>query len=422
MKQLTFITKFLFLALAVSFMSSCEEDGTGGGVGGGVTLPPVISLQSGTDVITGPTTVDAGATFMVNVVATKSDFDLTTFTVLEDGIAIEASRVLFNGTDPLGNPYTLGASENSTFDTNISITAHTDGGTRTYTFRITDTDGNNDDTSIDITVSTTPLAIGFETANGGVAANLNLSGQSTFKVEISATKGGSQLSTLTVKADGTAIDATRVRFNTANDLGTATVFPTNPLDLIDTEKDAFTFFVWVSSHDAGTQTYSYEIEDEAGNTESVSFDVDVFTGTPVAELTGKLLKNAGGGQQTGGMNLFTGESINSTDVAAHIKDQGIDINLPVASNWRKKIAPANGSILRTPSADFPASGFEDITISEEVTAAFGEGTEITETEVVNVGDVFLVQAATGEFYIIKVTNIDETTMNNEDFYELTIKQ
>jgi len=424
MKQLTFLTKFFVLFLAISFWSSCEDDGTGTG-GGGLTLPPVVELQSGADLVTSATTVDPGATFKVNILADKGDNDMTSFTVLEDGIALDASRLNYNGggAGNLGNPYTLTTAEGTTFDTNIEVTAHTDGGTRTYTFRITDSAGETDDTSVDITVITTPLSIALSSANGGISSDVTLPNQTNFKVELIATKGGSPLNSLTVSEDGTAVEASRVRFGVDNDISSTntSVATSNPIGLIDDEKDGFNWFVWVSSHDAGTKTYSFDVEDEAGNKETVSFDVTIQMQTAVVELTAKLLRNAGGGVGTGGIDLITGEGTGSADMAAHLKDEGIDLNLPTSSNWLKNISAVNGSTLRVPGTDFPVDDYDAVEFSEDISIAFDNGTTINTTGVVVVGDKYLVRSAANTTFLVLVTDIIETTDNNQDYYQLSIK-
>ena len=416
MKQLTFLTKFLVLFLAVSFWSSCEEETPGGG---GFDLPPVIELQSGTGLITSATTVNPNEVFQVRVLANKGDNGMTTFTILEDGIALDASRINYVGVGSLANPYTLTAGEASTFDTNIEITAH-DSGTRTYTFRITDSAGETDETSIDITIVSTPMGIGFEGANGGLTADVTLSAQGYFKVELIATKGGSDLSTLTVLEDGTAVDAGRVNFGSDDDFGLSSTFPTNPLDLINDEKNGFNYFLWVNSHDGGAATYTFRIEDEMGSTEEVSL---VITVQALTELTAKLLKNADGPQGQGGIDLLTGNGdINSGDAAAHLRDQGIDLGLPVDQNWVRKIAPVNGSIMRTPGMDFPVNDFNAVTSAAEIIQAYDNGDDVvTETAEVVIGDRFLVRLATGETVLVLVTDIVQTAMDNADYYELSIK-
>ena len=416
MKQLTFLSKFFVLFLAISFWSSCGDDGTGGT---GFTLPPTIELQSGTNLVTSATTVNPNAVFEVRVLAEKGDNNMTTFTILEDGIALDASRINYVGVGQLANPYTLTTGEQTTFDTNIEITAH-DSGTRTYTFRIVDSAGETDETTIDISTVSTPLSIGLEGANGGITADVTLSSQGAFKVELLAAKGGSPLSKLTVWEDATEVDVARLRFGTDNDITLASNFPTNPLDLINDEKDGFNYFVWVDSHDAGARTYTFQIEDETGETAEVSL---VITVQSLVELTAKLLKNADGPSGQGGIDLLTGNGdINSTDAASHLRDQGIDLAQPVDQNWKRKIAPVNGSILRTPGVDFPVSDFNAVTTAAEILQAYDNGDDvIAETAEVVIGDRFLVRTATGETILVLVTDIVQTAMDNADYYELSIK-
>jgi len=421
MKQLTFLTKFFFLFLAISFWSSCEDDGTGGGTG--ITLPPVVELQSGAGFVTSATTVDAGATFNVSILADKGDNDMTTFTVLEDGLAIDASRISYNGgtAGQLSNPYSLTTAEGTTFSTEVGVAAHTDGGTRTYTFRITDSAGETDDSSVDITVVTTPLSLGFSSANGGISSDVTLPNQTNFKVELAATKGGSPLNSLTVFEDDVAVDASRIRFGVDNDITAATTATSNPIGLIDGEKDGFNWFVWVNSHDSGTKTYRYEVADEAANTETLSIAVTIQMQTAVVELTGKLLKNSDGPTGTGGIDLITGDGTGSADMAAHLKDEGIDLNLPTSSNWLKNISAVNGATLRVPGTDFPVNDFDAVQFSEDISIAFDNGTDVSTTGVVVIGDRYLVRAAGGTTFLVLVTDIVETTNNNEDFYQLSIK-
>ena len=420
MKQLTFFSKFFVLAVALSFWASCNpDDGTGGG---GFTLGPTVELKSGADLTSSDATVTPGQVFKVNVSASQGDNDMSTFTILEDGIAIDASRLDYNGAGAglLSNPYTLLAGETALFDTNIEITAQSSGDV-SYTFRMSDSAAESDETTITISVASTPLSLGFEAANGGLSADATLAGQSNFKVELVATKGGSPLSTLTVLEDGVEVDVTRIKFGTDNDFGAAVELFSNPLDLINDEKDGFDWFVWVNSHDAGTKTYTFSVADESGASEVLTLDISIATGTPVAELSGKLLLNASGPVGTGGINLLTGDGTGS-DVAdgGHIKDEGIDLSQPVAQNWKKQISGVGNNIIRTPGVDFPVDDFNAVQFSEEIQIAFDNGDDATIADV-GVGDRFLVQLTSGEYVLVLVTNINETTDNNDDFYELSIK-
>lgn len=421
MKQLTYFSKFFVLTLALSFWASCAtDDGTGGG--SGFVLGPTVELKSGTDLVTSNTTVAPNQVFKVNVSAAKGDNDMSTFTVLEDGIAIDASRLNYNGVGAgsTSNPYSLTSGEAALFDTNIEITAQASGDV-VYTFRMSDSAGESDETAITISVASTPLSLALEAANGGLSADATLPNQGAFKVELVSTKGGSPLNTLTILEDGTEIDASRVKFGTDNDVALASDFPSNPLDLINDEKDGFTWFLWVDSHADGTRAYTFRVADETGASEEVSLSISIATGTPVAELTGKLLLNAGGPAGTGGINLLTGDGTGSgVGDGGHIKDEGIDLSQPVADNWKKQISGVGNNVIKTPGVDFPVSDFDAVQFSEEIEVAFNNGDDATIADVA-VGDRFLVQLITGEYVLVLVTNINETTDNNDDYYELSIK-
>ena len=417
MKQLTFISKIFVLAIALSFWASCNpDDGTGGG--GGFVLGPTVELKSGADLTSSDATVAPDQIFKVNVSASQGDNDMTTFTVLEDGIAIDASRLNYNGAGAgaLSNPYTLTAAEAASFDTNIEITAQSSGDV-SYTFRMSDSAAESDETTITISVASTPLSLGFEAINGGFAADATLPSPTTFKVELAATKGGTPLSTLSVWEDGVEVDATRLRFGIDNDLALATDFPSNPLDLVNDEKDGFNWFVWVMSQTEGAKTYTFRVTDDLGEFEEISL---IITISPVTELSGKLLFNSSGDVGTGGIDLATGDGTGSSDPLADIRDLG---NITTTSqDWVRKIAPTNGSIFKTPSADFPADGFETTTYPSEIQTAFDAGTTISESEEVIIGDRFLVQSINdGNIYLVEVTNIIITTTDNLDHYELKIK-
>ncbi|MFK8007866.1 MAG: hypothetical protein AB8H03_15920 [Saprospiraceae bacterium] len=416
MKQLTFFSKFFVLAVALSFWTSCEtDDGTGGG---GFVLGPTVELKSGADLVSSDATVNPNEVFKVNVSIAKGDNDMTTFTILENGIAIDASRLNYNsaGAGATSNPYSLTAAEAAFFDTNIEITAQASGDV-TYTFRMADSAGESDETTINISVASTPLSFGFDAANGGFAADATLPTASYFKVELVATKGSSPLSTLTVWEDGVEVDVARLSFGTENDFLLSDAFPTNPLDLVNDEKDGFTYFVWINSHDEGAHTYTYQLTDDLGASEELSL---VITVQPITELSGKLLSNASGPVGTGGIDLATGDETGSNDATADIKDLG---NISTTSQtWVQKIAPTNNSVFKSPAADFPVDGFDLIAFPSEVQAAFDAGDVIAESNVVAIGDVFLVQSVNdGNTYIVEVTNIVETTTDNLDYYELKIK-
>ncbi len=406
-------------------VTSCEE--TPGGGTGGFELSPVATLESGVDFVTGSASIAAEEVFKVKFLADKGDNDMSTIAILEDGIEVDASRINYNGAGygAVANPYSLLSSETSAFSAEIEIISQSDASTRTYTFRATDSKGNTDESTVDITTSTGPLTLSFTEMAPFTFTDIALDQASTVKFQINAAKGSAAIESLTVLEDGVAIsDMMRLRYNTADDLGGAFNFDANPLALTGDAQQSFSWIVWVGTHaDNATKNYAFRVTDADGNTEEVAVNITVSTGTPItSDLTGKLLLNAGGPTGTGGINLLTGEGTGSSNTSSHLKDQGIDNSQPTATNWIRKIAPINGAILRKPSADFPSGGIGFIQFQEEISDAFDAGTSITESDLILKDDVFLVQAATGEIFIIEITDVVETSGDNDDYYQLAIKR
>ena len=427
MKQLSFLSKLLFIALLASMVASCE-DTTGGGTT--IEASPVASLESGVDFVTGSASIGAEDVFKVKFLADKGDNDMSTIAILEDGVEVDASRLNYNGAGygVVSNPYTLLPTEVSAFSAEIEIISHSDASTRTYTFRATDTKGNIDEDFIDITTSTGPLTISFTQMAPFTFGDITLDQPTSVKFQINATKGGAALESIAVLEDDVAIsDMTRLRYNTADDLAGAFNFDTNPQALTGDAQQSFSWIIWVGTHsDESTKEYAFQVTDADGNVEEVSLNITIdlpATGTPItSDLTGKLLLNAGGPAGTGGIDLITGNGTGSSDPLATLKDQGIDTSQPTASNWVRKIAPVNGAILRKPAADFPTSGIGFVQFTEEISDAFDAGSSITESDVILVGDVFLVQDVSGNIFIVEVTNVVETSGDNDDYYELAIKR
>lgn len=422
MKQLTFLSKLLFIALIASMVASCED--TGGGGGTTFVLPPVVDITSSPT----STSIAAEEVFSVSIQADQGDKLMSTLTILEDGIEVDANRININGFGfgNNSNPYTFAnSSEQASFGVPIDILSHSDASTRTYAFRVTDEEGNTDETSVEITTSTGPLTISFTEMSPFAWTDLILDQQGTIKFQINASKGTSPMESLTVMEDGTPIaDMTRLRLNTIDDLPSATNFDANPIALIGDDQSAFSWIVWVGTHaDNSTKNYTFRVTDGNGDIQEIGVNITVDSGTPiVSDLTGKLLLNAGGPAGTGGIDLLTGNGTGSSDPLAHLKDQGIDTTQPTAANWVRKIAPINGALLRKPGLDYPVDNFSAIQYREEIQLAFDNGISLTQSDLVLIGDIFIVQAATGENFLIEVTDVVETSGDNDDYYQLSIKR
>jgi hypothetical protein len=236
---------------------------------------------------------------------------------------------------------------------------------------------------------------------------------------VTATKGDELINRLEITENGALIDNSRVTLD-GDPMGA------NPSPIASPNDEGFTWDIVITASDQeGVNTYGIKISD-AGGLSSAELTQDIITfdpvvTTPVSEMTMILLKNQGGPAGTGGVDLHTGVSTGTSqpaDSIADIADAGIDTDQPIAQNWIQRIEPINGSIVKVPDAGFD---YDVVETKEEIMAAYDLGTEITLSDVVSVGDQFLVRSG-GTLFAVKVTNIVVTVDDNQDYYELSVKQ
>lgn len=265
---------------------------------------------------------------------------------------------------------------------------------------------------------------------GLVSANSQVDAGSIFKVQLKVLAGSNQLQSVTILEEGTKLATTRFSINNG------AITSNNPFLLVGTAKDNATYDIAIKVHDGFqvTRKYTFQVTDEKLKTDEVSIDITT-KGTELTELTGKLLKNQDGPAGQGGLDLDTGESVGSVQVGqdtsfkrAEINDEG---NVSMSnSKWRRVISPTNGAAVRyIDKSKLPETfSYENVKTQEEVIAAFDSGIKFTqvggdfESNEVKVGDTFTVKTADNRYFIIKVTNITETTGDNNDFYTFSIKK
>jgi hypothetical protein len=336
--------------------------------------------------------------------------------VRENGTAIDISRLLFDG-DPAGsNPTPLDvATVGRALSWVITITApSTADETFTYTVVLSDAGGLTGQTSFDLTTAGAAPMLSIVEETGFVKGGDSVFTDTDFVLKVSGVKGAADMSSVEVQENGVAVAAGRLLVN-------GTLATANPFNVAASETEAFTYELTVKAPSDADQAYTYTII--ATDTESRSGSVAVGLTTvaapdPVTESTAVLLLNAGGPSGTGGLDLHTGTSTGSGSTEADIIDRGIDLNKPLATNWIQKIAPVNSSDLRLPDAAF---SYDEIATVAQIEAAFEQGTTISESDVVQVGDMFLV-LSDGTYFALMVTNIDLTAGDNKDFYEFSVKQ
>ena len=187
-------------------------------------------------------------------------------------------------------------------------------------------------------MTTNPLGpeLSFSSGVGLTSMDAELAPGETFAVELQAFPGDNPLQSFTFLVDGVEPDAGTIT-NYYNELvinGTSEV-ANNPLSLTGDLKDGSTIAIEITPFDqmdGDISTYSFEIEDEVGETASVSLDITVIDPTtPIdSTLTGIFYNVAGSGN--GSLDLDNGQNVTSEDTEpgvenGEIRDIGIDCTI-----------------------------------------------------------------------------------------------
>ncbi len=267
---------------------------------------------------------------------------------------------------------------------------------------------------------------------GNVITELN----GTISVTVDVTKGTSPLNTLTVLENGTKLDLSRIEFVGVG--GSA-----NPLLITGTDKDGFNWEIRIQAQNAyDTRTYTIKVEDEAGLSDEVSFDITIVE--PIEKSLTGILWNQGGPAGKGGIDLDDGSStgtklsstgdpaVDTSYLRAEMRDMGIDSLAGSGDNWRRRIASINGTEVRFLGNSLPDFNFDNVTTKEAIVSAFEAAAPLTETlpnwgsftvsHEVAEGDIFVVKKG-GKYYLVKVDLVVETMVlgDNSDHYEVSVK-
>ncbi len=415
--------------------TACTEEDTLGG--GGVPRPveeeplgPSIDLVADVGLVSSSADIPAGTAFTVRVSAQAGEAALKSFAVVENGATMPFNRLQFSDPDIGANPaLILKEADKTGIDWEITILAPETEASHAYSFEITD---ENDKVAVVfLNINTVPMevlppsAVVVEEAPYFWGQKACPPGTS-FTMLVRAEQGSAPITSITVLEDGIVIDdITRLKANGAE-------FPANPWIFTDGLEALEAEISIRTSEDGNNHTYQVVIGD--GNEESSLLSIDVIaeaTGTNLTNsLTGKLLLNQAGPAGTGGIDLFTGEGTGSSDSNAHLRDEGIDLDSEMAANWKRQISAINGAIIRTvdPSEQPEGFSFGAIQFKEEVQSLFDTGRDlITQndtgrfvTPFVIVGDIFAVQQG-DTYFLVEVTNLNVTEIDNNDYYVLSIK-
>ena len=398
----------LLLALAVIFFaSSCDPDETDP-----VIINPSSFLESGTDLISEATTIDPGTIINVRLSATAGDNEMNTLTVREDGVDLETSRYTVDGVE-WNNPALLFDANRSSFVLDIAITPH-ESGTATYEFIVaSDVAGDDDVTSLDITISEGTLTL---VINGPDDITIDNPGLQV--VNLTASQGGSPLNTIEVLENGVSIsDLTRLRYGDAS-----TQFDSNPFFLPADDKAGFAKQILISSQTTpGTTNFTIVLTDEAGVEESIPYTITYNDPVVTTPLTNEffdipLFNNAGSGFGT--IDLDTGTNLSSiNNTVSDIKDVGNSGGV-----WQQIIEPINGASLRILSAQ-SAYTYDGIGSRESLIAAWDEAAgDLSLSGTINIGSTYMARVGAADYYVFTCISLEDTGNADSQKYSFNIKK
>lgn len=256
-------------------------------------------------------------------------------------------------------------------------------------------------------------------------------------VTVSATKGTDALKSVYVYEGSSKIPL--ADFVSVNGVAAAG----NP-DNIQNVADAVTLEIVFKANttSTGDVTYSVKVEDEGGLSDEASFTVTVEE--PLTETIQGVdinLWNQAGPAGKGAIDLDNGNSTGTSDVAAELRDMGIDSLAGSGDNWRRRIGGINGTEVRYVGNTNSSAEFATVASKEAIVAAFDGGDDLITastiptdhlnvwgnykvSDVVSQGDVFAVyKSSNNTYYLVVINSITETTAlaDNTDHYNVSIK-
>lgn len=381
-------------------------------------LGPEIRFVSEAGFLSSDAEILPGQTFRVKITGIQGDSPLKSLTISENGITLSSGsdpedRVTSiidtnTGTDVTNNPLLIVGASTSGTTWEITIVGHKELVENAYEFTLADSDGNSDVISLNINVFG-ELSIELVEEATFVSGNATIAGAGDFSVKASASRGAAQIASISVSSNDVLVDAANLTFG-------GVLFSSNPLTLTGADADGFEEIITINSQDKGTETYTIEIKDTDGNSQSVTFDLTVMI-----EYVAIIVNNADG-PNLGGLDLDTGETVPRNSPDAEVRDKGIDINLSIPTNWIQEIVAVNGAEIRIP--DFTQTenfSYENATSREIIIGAYDSGTVLADGDKVEVGDLFLVKRG-DDYFLMSAKQVVVKTMDNTDYYEFDVKQ
>ncbi len=430
----------LSAAFIVMFSASCDPD-TGGGVGGGgggVVLNPVITLNSGTGLVSFNQELPLSSpAFIVNVSGQDGDAELNNLRILENGTLIPFSQLDFRTGQTANNPIIIPDGDALGFTYEIAITpSNTIAGPVTFSFELIDDDNEVGSTQVVVTYTVSAPTVDLLVEDGFVSGDLTITSRNpSFDVKLRLDDTENPLASLTILEDGLTMDASALTFN-----GGA-FNAANPLNLIDAENMGVTYDINIRpTVDMNTsRSYTFIVTDVNGITaeQTVTITYDIPAGTAITFDTTGVFFNASGGME-GGLDLDTGEAVAFNSPDAEIEDEGINLNV-AGENWRTQVSATNDAVLLIANLAGLGDGvtFASIGTQEEIATLFENGTmpdgsddfpdadgDVSRNEIVTQalqeGDVLVVRKG-DRSYLVRIDAINFVGSSNNDSYTVSIK-
>ena len=378
-------------------------------------MPPSVSLTSASDI-----TVEPQEVFTIDFSASKgSDSPLKAVTIYEDGTKVPASRMTINGTAASANAILIFGDDRDGFSWSIDIVAHSSAATTVaYEVEVQDDAGGKQSVFVNVTTVGTPPSL---TTTSATTIEVLQDIKNLFR--LTAVKGSGELVSIEIRENDQLVDPSKIFWQM---IGMSVA--ENPFTLGDAEKGGFEnqeLYIMTPASE-GNFIYKVVLTDEFGLTAQLEFDVTTLPSGTAIEMREDVLLNAGGPAGTGGLDLDTGMGTGSMDAEAEIKDNGIDINLPMEDNWRRTISPVNGATmkyLKAGEGGLPETFlFADVAFKEDLPGFFDNGVDLVDgaTDVVQIEDVFIV-SKDGKYWMLEVIEVSTDPNNNSDQYTFDIK-
>lgn len=382
---------------------------------------PTVEFLTGTNIISADASVPANSEFKVSLKATKTSNSLKALTIQEGSSTLSYDRIKINGTAASSNPILLFGTDKEGFTYEITIKAQSDASTKAFSFIVEDDAGNKTTKQLNITSNAVPPTVALLTGD-----SLNVAPSTIISNRFTVTAGSSLLKQIEIKENGTTITTlNRMSYQTLTNVFTANPYP---IPTADKSKMDNVAILLETPATAGRYVYTFTFEDEAGS--KVEKKLVAIVGTNVEVIVGALL-NAAGPDGTGGLDLDTGKGTGSASTSAEIRDEGIDIGKPLATNWLQQISGINGSEVKyivEGQNGVTGFNFENVKSKEEIASLFNKGVAFTKkiatrlvSNKINIGDVLVVKNGT-KYYLLYIKDIKIDTNDNTDQYTIDIKK